>query len=174
MKNIILSIASSVLFLQSCASQIYMEPQQLATVLQSGEFMFTAKRANPTNYAVINTVSSIPNATSTRILDLGTGYGIQFKNKEMIVSLPYFGQAYRAPSNPDKASFRFTSKDFSMQQSQDKKGKIIYTIEPRDITNVQKIYLEVYPKGSAMVSINASDRQPISYDGYIEKLPAEQ
>jgi hypothetical protein len=65
MKNIILSIASSVLFLQSCASQIYMEPQQLATVLQSGEFMFTAKRANPTNYAVINTVSSIPNATST-------------------------------------------------------------------------------------------------------------
>ena len=172
MKKSIVLLLFAFSLLQNCTSQIYMEPQALSQTLQSGEFLFTAKRANPTNYSVINTINSIPNATSTRVLDLDSGYGIWFKKNNMEVVLPYFGRSYKAPVNTDQVSFRFTSKDFTMTKSQGKKNKIIYTIIPNDNNTVQKIYLEIYPSGSAMVSIDANDRQPISYDGFIEKLPA--
>lgn len=170
MKKVFIILFASLLYLQSCSSQIYMEPKELANTLASGEFLFTAKRANPTNYSVINSVSGIPNATSTRLLDLGPGYGITFKKNQIDVVLPYFGRGYRSSSALDQASFRFTSKDFGLEKSMNKKNRLTYTITPRDISYVQKIYLEVYPSGSAMVSVDANDRQPITYDGYIEKL----
>jgi hypothetical protein len=174
MKKSIVIVLFAGTVLQSCTSQIYMAPQALTQTLQSGEFVFTAKRANPTNYAVINTINSIPNAPATRVLDLSSGYGIWFKKGQMEVVLPYFGRSYKAPVNTDQVSFRFTSKDYTMTKSSGKKEKIIYTIIPNDNNTVRKIYLEIYPTGSAMLSVDANDRQPISYDGYIEKLPVEK
>lgn len=170
MKKIIVLFSLSILLMQGCASQIYMAPKELSQVLQSENFSFVAKRANPTNYAVINTINTIPNAPSTRILELDNGYGITFKKSEIAVVLPYFGRAYKAPMNADQASYRFVTKDFSLKKSDEKKDRVIYTIVPNDMSNINKIYLEVYSTGSAMVSIDSNDRQPISYDGYIEKL----
>ncbi|MBS1572391.1 MAG: DUF4251 domain-containing protein [Bacteroidetes bacterium] len=174
MKKSIVLLVLFLFFLQSCTSQIYMQPQDLANVVQTKEFVFVAKRANPTNYAVINSINAIPNATATRVLDLDNGYGISFKKNEISVVLPYFGRSYQAPINTDQVSFRFVSKDFSMTQSSGKKNKTVFTIVPNDVRTISKIYIEIYPSGSAMVSIDSNDRQPISYDGYIEKLPTEK
>jgi hypothetical protein len=174
MKNPIFTLLITFLFLNSCVRKIFMEQQALKNTLDSGEFVFSAKRANPTNYAVINTISSIPNAPSTRILDLDNGYGITFNKKQIVVALPYFGRAYKTPINTSDTSFRFTTKEYSWTKTDGKKGKVTYTIVPKDISNIQKIYLEVFPTGSAMVSVDSNDRQPISYDGYIEKLPQDQ
>lgn len=170
MKRTFILIFSAIALLQSCASQIYMEPQELNTAIQSDEFSFVAKRANPTNYAVINTINSIPNSTATRILELSTGYGLSLKKNLLEVNLPYFGRAYKASTNPLEIGYRFASKDFYLKKSAGKNGKTIYTFEPNDNTAIRRISIEIYPSGSAMVSVDSNDRQPITYDGYLEKF----
>ena len=40
-----------------------------------------AKRANPTNFDVINVMNSLPNNNSARMLDLDYGYSVVIKEK---------------------------------------------------------------------------------------------
>lgn len=52
---------------------------------------FYAQKANPTNYDVINVMNSMPNSTSTRMLDLNGGnYTIEVSKNKVDVVLPYF------------------------------------------------------------------------------------
>ena len=140
-------------------------------LVTSDEFSFHAERANPTNYDVINIASSMPGAPAVRMFQLqGQGYGFSVKKGELEVVLPYFGRVFNPTyGNPDGNSYRFTSKDFTVEKTQKKKGKWIYRIQPKDVNNVSDIYLEIFKNGSALVSVKSNDRQPISYDGYISK-----
>ncbi|WP_292009614.1 DUF4251 domain-containing protein [Chryseobacterium sp.] len=159
----------SILFFQSCSSQNTTDSKTVDTLINSGELTFFAQRANPTNYDVINIMNSIPNSTSTRVLDLSGGnYTIELKKDNLEVVLPYFGRLFN-PSlgNVDKNSYRFTSKDFTVSKSQNKKGNWVIKIKPNDVSNVSDIIMEVFKNGKAFVSMRSSDRQPISYDGYI-------
>ncbi|WP_419869504.1 DUF4251 domain-containing protein [Chryseobacterium sp. CT-SW4] len=168
-------IFASFLFFQSCSSQNTMDSKTVDALVNSGEFTFYAQRANPTNYDVINVMNSIPNSTSTRILDLtGGNYTIELKKDVMDVALPYFGRSFN-PSlgNTDKNSYRFTSKDFSFNKSQNKKGNWVIRIKPNDVSSPEVI-MEVYKNGKAFVSMRSNDRQPISYDGYVSKNEVPQ
>ncbi|WP_312074907.1 DUF4251 domain-containing protein [Chryseobacterium sp.] len=140
-------------------------------LVNSDEFSFYAERANPTNYDVINIANSIPNAPAVRMFQLqGEGYGFDIKKGELEVTLPYFGRTFNPSySDVNKNSYRFTSKDFTIQKSQKKKGKWVYRIQPKDVSNVSDIYIEIFKNGKALTSIKSNDRQPISYDGYISK-----
>jgi hypothetical protein len=128
-----------------------------------------ATKANPTNSDVINVINSMPNASSVRMLNLDYGYDVVIKEKEIMVTLPYFGRMYNPSYDSSKNSYRFTSKDFSINKKQNKKGNWVYTINPKDAEGVRTIYLEIYRNGNAYLSIDSNDRQPISYDGYIMK-----
>ncbi|KIC62426.1 DUF4251 domain-containing protein [Chryseobacterium taiwanense] len=156
---------------QSCSSQTGMDTQTVTALVNSQDFSFHAERANPTNYDVINVMNSMPNSTSTRILNLTDGYySIDIKGDKLESVLPYFGRVFN-PSygNNEKNSYRFTSKDFTVTKSQNKKGTWIVRIKPKDVSNVDEIVMEVYKNGKAFTSIKGNDRQPISYDGYISK-----
>lgn len=168
-KIFFLSLSLVLTLLYSCASQNNMDPKLVEELTSSNQFTFMAQKANPTNYDVINIMNSLPNTTSARMLDLDYGYTIVIKDKVLDVTLPYFGRMLNPSYDNSKNSYRFTSKDFSMNKVQSKKGNWIYTIAPKDIDYVQAIYLEVYKNGTAYVSINANDRQPISYNGYLMK-----
>jgi len=160
-------------FFQSCSSQNTVDSQTVNYLINSEEFTFHAERANPTNYDVINVMNSIPNSTSTRMLQLdGEGYVIELKKDKMEVVLPYFGRSFNPSSsygNPSNNSYRFTSKDYSVNKSQNKKGSWIFKIKPNDVNNVSEIIIEVFKNGKAFTSIRSNDRQPITYDGYISK-----
>lgn len=168
-KYIVFLLAVMGLIITSCGSQIYMDSQSLKTALDNEEFTFMARRANPTNYDVINVMNSLPNSSSGRMLDLSYGYGFTIKDKILEVTLPYFGRLYTPSMDNDKNSFRFTSKDYEIQKTAGKKGSIIFTIIPRDITHIRSMVLEVYKNGGAYLSVGANDRQPISYEGYLMK-----
>ncbi|WP_284460519.1 DUF4251 domain-containing protein [Chryseobacterium sp.] len=157
-------------FFQNCASQGSVDPKTVETLVDSQEFTFYAQRANPTNYDVINVMNSMPNSTATRVLNLNGDYTIDLSKNKMVVVLPYFGRAF-SPNygNPDQNSYRFTSKDFTVKKSQTKKGKWVLKIRPNDVSNVSDINIEIFKNGKAFVSIGSSDRQPITYDGYIGK-----
>jgi hypothetical protein len=157
------------MILQSCASQNGLDSQLVEEILSKDQFTFMATRANPTNNDVMNVINSLPNASSSRMLNLDYGYDVVIKEKEITVTLPYFGRLYNPSYDSSKNSYRFTSKDFSINKKQDKKGNWVYTINPKDTENVRTLYLEVYKNGKAYLSIDSNDRQPISYDGYIMK-----
>lgn len=169
MKNLILILASSFLFaiLGSCSSQSAIAPEKVSALLNSGEFTFIAQRANPMNMDVVNVMNSLPGSSSTRILDLDYGYTVQISKDQLEVTLPYFGRLYNPSYDTIKNGFRFTSKDYKVTQEDGRKGSKVFYITVNDQQNIRKMNLEVFKNGKAYLSIDANDRQPISYDGYI-------
>lgn len=166
----ILYILGFLLVFQSCSSQTGTDAQTVTALVNSQDFSFHAQRAIPTNYDVINVMNSIPNSTSTRILDLsGDNYSIDLRKDKMEVVLPYFGRAFNSSYGNNDNSYRFTSKDFTVNTTQGKKGKSIVKIKVNDQRAVDEIIIEVFKNGKAFTSIRSNDRQPISYDGYISK-----
>ena len=170
MKNtVLMSVMFLLTFLFSCTSQAYVDEKSLDQFINSNELTFMAKRANPTNFDVINVMNSMPNNNSARMLNLDYGYSVVLKDKELTVNLPYFGILFNPSYDTSKNSYNFTSKDFTISKVQNKKGNWVYTISPKDQSNINVIYLEIFKHGAAFVSIDSSDRQAISYDGYIMK-----
>ena len=151
----------------SCDTQSNVSSEKVTSLLQSTEFTFLAEHANPTSYEVVNVLNSLPNSSSSNILNLEYGYTVEIKKDEIKVDLPYFGTMYTPNFDSEKNSFRFTSKDFKINKTAGKKGSLIYSIQPKDQQNINNIILEVYKNGKAYLSIRANDRQSISYDGYI-------
>lgn len=160
-----------VFFFQSCSSQASaVDSKTVDALVDSQEFTFHAQRANPTNYDVINVMNSIPNSTSMRILELNGDYTITINKNNLEVVLPYFGRVFNPTfGNTDKNGYRFSSKDFTVSKSQNKKGNWTLKIKPNDTSNVDEINIEIFKSGKAFVSMRSNDRQPITYDGYISK-----
>jgi len=177
MKNLIqiISAALILIFMNACTSASNIPSQKVTDLLQSDEFTFMAERANPTGGDVINVLNSLPNSSSSRMLNLDYGYTLQIKKNELKAELPYFGRMFNPSYDTSKNSYRFTSKDFSVLKAEGKKGSAVYSWAPKDLQNIRKINLEVFKNGKAYLSIDSNDRQPISYDGYImENLPPKK
>lgn len=169
MKNLKYLLFTGILMilLNSCQSQNMIVPEKLANLIESEQFTFVAQRANPMGTDVANIMTSLPNSSSSRFLDLDSGYSIEIRKENLEVALPYFGRMYSANPDPQKNSYRFSSKNYSINQAQSKKGNTVFTIKPLDQQNVRRIVIEVFKNGKAFVSMDSTDRQPISYEGYI-------
>ncbi|WP_431612284.1 DUF4251 domain-containing protein [Chryseobacterium sp. 'Rf worker isolate 10'] len=171
----LLMIFGFLFFFQSCASQGSLDPKTVDALVNSQEFTFHAERANPTNYDVINVMNSMPNATATRILNLNGDYTIDVSKNTLDVVLPYFGRVFN-PSygNAGDNSYRFTSKDFTVNKTQNTKGKWTLKFKPNDVRTIDEVNIEIFKNGKAFVSMRSNDRQPISYDGYVSKTQVKQ
>lgn len=169
MKTILNIIAAGffLIAVNSCTTQTNIAPAKVTSLLQGSEFTFMAQRANPTNYDVINVMNSLPTSSASQMLNLDYGYIMEIKKNQVKLVLPYFGRMFNPGYDTTKNSFRVTSKDFSIDEKSGKRGSFVYTILPKDQQNIRKIILEVYKNGKSYLSIDANDRQPISYDGYI-------
>jgi len=171
----LLTIFGFLFFFQSCASQGSLDPKTVDNLIDSQEFTFYAQRANPTNYDVINVLNSLPNSTATRVLNLNGEYTIDVSKNTLDVVLPYFGRMFNPTyGGASDNSYRFTSKDFTVTKTQNKKGTWTLKFKPKDARNVDELNIEVFKNGKAFVSVRSSDRQPITYDGYISKTEVKQ
>jgi len=167
MKSFVIMVVA-VFSLLSCSSQIYLDPTTLSSVVEKKEFDFNATRAFPTNYDVINVMNSIPGSTGTRLLNLDPGYGFNLKKNLFSVALPYFGRAFNVnPGDATKGGLTFESKEFMVKQSTSKKGNTLLVITPNDQRENYVFNLEIFKNGSAFLSIQSNNRQPISFDGNI-------
>ncbi|MDR2206366.1 MAG: DUF4251 domain-containing protein [Flavobacteriaceae bacterium] len=151
----------------SSSSKVYATPEKLQTLLNSENFTFVAEKANPTGMDVIKVMNSISPAGSSQVLDLSPGYFVKFSNGEMNVDLPYFGRMYVTNFDPNKNGFDFTSKKFTIDKSKSTQKKTLWVINVNDNQSIGQIYLEITKTGKAYISISSTDRQAISYDGYI-------
>lgn len=169
MKNLIniLSTAVLLILMNSCTSTANLPSAKVTELLRNSEFTFMAEQAQPSNYAVVNVMNSLPRSSASRMLDLDYGYTIVLKKSELRVELPYFGRMYNPSYDTSNNSYRFTSKDFTVSQQTGKKQSSVYTIITKDQPNIRRIIMEVFSNGKTYVSIDSNDRAPISYDGYL-------
>ena len=153
--------------MSSCTTQNIEKFAAVESLLQKGEFTFVAERANPTNPEIVKVMASIPGNNSSKMLNLDSGYTIEIRKDELEVTLPYFGRMYTVNLDPSKNSYRFTTKDFTVDKKEGKKGSTVFTIVANDQQNIRNINMEVFKNGKTYVWIESNDRQSISYDGYI-------
>lgn len=151
----------------SCSSQNNGTSENITSLLEKNQFTFIAQHATPTNADVVNAMNSFPGGSSARMLNLDSGYTIEIQSNELNITLPYFGRMYTANMDPSKNSYRFSTKDFTINKNEGKKGSSVYNIVANDNQNVRKINMQVFKNGKTYVFIDSNDRQSISYEGYI-------
>lgn len=112
---------------------------------------------------------------------MGGGGRALTDNYDLIVSkdtltafLPYFGRAYIAPMNPSEGGIKFTFTNFTYKAEENKKGGWDIYIKPKDHKlydnrDVQSLRLSITSSGYASLNITSTNRDPISFSGYIEE-----
>ena len=170
MKKIWLLFGFMLFALTACSSQKTINSKELSRLIDTGEFTFMARRAAPSDMTAVNVLNSLPGGSSTRVLDLSYGYNFKVTPTQLTAELPFFGRLYIPTMDRDRESYRFTSKDFTLDRKSTGK-KVSYVIRPRDVAHLQTIYLDVFPNGQAYLSLSGDDRSPITYDGEIVANP---
>jgi hypothetical protein len=90
--------------------------------------------------------------------------------KDSIVSdLPFFGQAYTAPTINTFEGIKFSSTRFDYKLTQRKKGGWDISIWPKDIHDSQHLKFGVYKDGSVYLFVTNTNRQSIAFNGYISE-----
>jgi hypothetical protein len=116
------------------------------------------------NY-VFKAQTALPTAGSTR--QLTSDYDLRVSKDTIISDLPYFGRAFTAPLNPSEGPLQFTTTRFQYMVSANKKGGWNVTITPKDLTDPREIIMTIFDNGSASMVVNSTNRQPISFNGYV-------
>lgn len=153
----LLALLISALFF-SCSNSKKIEKldnEEIIGMLNSQRFVFVAERMNPLR-------------GSSRILT--SSYDVTVKNDTLISYLPYFGQAFQAPSNPSKSPLEFKSYKFSYSVKQNNKDDWQVYINPNDNSGVQQLIFEIFGNGTATLNVQSIQRDPISFYGHIEKI----
>ena len=147
-----------VTFLGSSALQAQdLDEATVKNLVEGKNFVFKAQFMNP---------------QAGRSINLTSEYDVTVSSAQVVSYLPYFGRAYSVPINSD-GGIKFTSTQFDYT-SKLKKNKWEVRIKPRDVSEVQDLYLTIYDNGRATLRVNNTNPQNISYDGYIIEVKSEK
>jgi hypothetical protein len=130
-------------------------PDEIKKIVESQNYIFKAQMV-------------YPQSGSSR--SLTSDYDLTITRDTIISFLPYFGRAYSAPVDPTKGGIKFTSTDFEYKPTKDGKSWGI-TIKPKDAPDVQQLYLDIFDNGNATLRVTSTNRQSISFNGYVKEGP---
>lgn len=102
-----------------------------------------------------------------RTRHLTSEYDLKVSKDTIASYLPYFGRAYTGPIDPTQGGIKFTSTNFQYIVENAKKGGWNIRIKPKDATDIQQLLLNIYANGNASLQVTSTNRQPISFHGYI-------
>ena len=110
----------------------------------------------------------LPSSGKSKVLT--TPYNIVVNDNQLDCYLPYFGVAYRAEyaSSESPMSFKSEIDDYAVDNWK-KRGWII-TFKASNKQDRLNFILHVSETGSATLSVNSTDRQPVSYYGNIAEI----
>ncbi|MDB5132872.1 MAG: hypothetical protein JWR02_2621 [Mucilaginibacter sp.] len=133
--------------------------QAVKNIVNNMNFVFQANYVNPQR-------------GSARSLDYG--YDLLVSKDTIIAYLPYFGRAYAAPADPTEGGIKFKTTHFDYKAKTNKKGGWDILIVPKDknitgMRDVQSLRLSITTNGYASLNVTSINRDPISFDGYIEE-----
>jgi hypothetical protein len=100
---------------------------------------------------------------------LTSDYELRVTPDSVISFLPYFGQAYfDVPYGATDGGIKFTSTKFTYEVKAKKKGGWEISIKPADVKNLDRLFLNISADGYASLSVNSTNRDFITFDGYIK------
>lgn len=94
-------------------------------------------------------------------------YDVTLSNDSLISYLPYFGRARTAPLNATKSVLDFISDDFNYTITPVKDNRWDIAIRLKDAPEIQQFNFTVFNNGSASLQVTCTNRDPISFNGYI-------
>ena len=126
-------------------------------IVESRNYIFKAERVNP-------------ESGSSRLLT--SDYDLTVSKDKLVSYLPYFGRAY-APVLSGESGIKFTSRAFNYSVSK-KRDKWEVLIQPDDVSGVQQMHLTIFDNGTASLYVINTNRESISYQGYIKEGAAKK
>jgi len=151
----VISISSAVFL--SCSSSkkaTKLNVEDIRSMINAQRFTFVAERVNPLR-------------GSSRMLT--SNYDLQVKKDTINCYLPYFGRAYQAPIYPTKGGLDFTSYKFTYNVTLNNNDEWQVYINPKDYSDVQQLYFQIFGNGTATLNMVNTNRDPISFYGHIER-----
>jgi hypothetical protein len=85
----------------------------------------------------------------------------------IISFLPYFGVAYQAPISTAEGGIKFSSAQFDYTSSIAKRQSWQVSIKPKDVPEVTQLSLHIFNNGEATLQVISTNKQAISFNGYI-------
>jgi uncharacterized protein DUF4251 len=134
----------------------------------SAQKLTTAQVENLINTKHYSFVATTVNPLRGTQKFLTQNYFLKVANDSLVSQLPYFGVAYTAPVDPSDAGYDFTSTSFDYTVTPKKKGGYEVAIHTKDKMNTTDFALTIYSNGKAVLRASSTQKQPISYNGYIK------
>ncbi|WP_316804638.1 DUF4251 domain-containing protein [Pedobacter nototheniae] len=156
------------------ATQGFAQTDKETTVRIVGDknFVFVANSATPmSNMDVSKVMARMPGGQTGGIINLsGSQYDLKITPDSIVAYLPYYGRAFNASFDPNESGIKFTSKDFTYTQSKNKKGSYTIQINTKDVKRENyRLTLSVSTNGYASLNAISTNRQPITFNGYISE-----
>jgi hypothetical protein len=79
------------------------------------------------------------------------------------------GDPIRRKIGSSEGGIHFTSTNFEYKVTERKKGGWDIVIKPKDVQAVQEFNFSIFDSGSASLQVNSTNRQPISFNGYVSE-----
>ncbi|HEY4876841.1 MAG TPA: DUF4251 domain-containing protein [Puia sp.] len=99
---------------------------------------------------------------------LTSEYQLKIKKDTLDACLPYFGRAYTASISLTENPLDFKTTDFKYTITESKKGGWDISIIPKNAGDARQLTLSVSQDGYASLQIICNNREPISFNGYIQ------
>jgi hypothetical protein len=99
---------------------------------------------------------------------LTSEYQLKIRKDTLEASLPYFGRAYTASISLTENPLDFKTTDFKYTITESKKGGWDISIIPKNAGDARQLTLSVSQDGYASLQIICNNRDPISFNGYIQ------
>lgn len=138
---------------------------EVKSIVEAQNYVFSANYVNPSRMAGRSLTSE---------------YDLTITKDTIMAYLPYFGRAYVAPPyGSTEGGIKFTNTHFTYTAKAGKKGGWSVTIKPTnknisDGRDVQSMNLSISADGYASLQVISSNRDPISFNGTIEKRPVRK
>ena len=129
--------------------------KQVEIMINTKEFVFTGKYANPTGYKSVN-LATTPNY-------------VKFEPEMIDSYMPYYGRAYSGAGYGGDEGLKFTGKP---EEYTFTKGKKNYQVDAtvKGEKDTYRLSLSVSFEGSATLTVTSNNRSAISYTGEISEL----
>ena len=124
----------------------------IADLIHRREFVFVPQSATSQN---------------GRTRQLTSEYFLKISADTIESSLPFFGVAYAAPIDPSSSGIDFITRDFIYSEKPQKKGGWMISIRFKNQESASLANLSVSASGWATLTVNANNRQSMSFYGYI-------
>lgn len=127
---------------------------QVAAALNGHRFVFVPQQMMP---------------MGGRVRQVTPDYTVKVSGDTLRSYLPYVGRAYSAPIGATTGPLDFTT-PVTYTLATRKKGGWLVTLKPVNSRDIQRYEFTIFDSGSASLSVTSTNRQPISYNGYVQPV----